>query len=131
MNGGNPSRPVVGHAHAAEASPRSAASRPRRPDGESRKNLTEDCLKLAANQIHELLRDFDPDAIKKGLSEKPETYLSLLRSLAGLSQGAFRFKQLRLEQTQRRAKARHGKVRRQGGLPAELRKQIERELKLL
>lgn len=94
--------------------------------------LHEANLHLAASQLYEVLTDFDPQALKELLAEKPENYANIANALAKLSKGNIevqKYKEANARALKVLEDAKRGADK--GGLSNETIERIERELKLL
>lgn len=95
--------------------------------------IHEAALQVAANQVYEVLMDYDLEQLKVKLEGDPENYSRLVSALARLSKGGLEFEKYRDQVRQRKdaiAKELEG-AKTKGGLAPETIQNIERELKLL
>jgi hypothetical protein len=61
-------------------------------------------LQLAASQIYQVLMDFDPKVLKKGLNRNGEGYARLVQMMARLSEGELKYERYRAEVATRKEK---------------------------
>ncbi len=94
--------------------------------------LYEGSLELAAACMFELLKNFDPRAVREQIEEDPAQFARILGIMARLSDGGLKYEKYRAQVAER--KTRLGRMLREAGdkgLTPERRAEIERELGLL
>jgi hypothetical protein len=83
-------------------------------------------LQLAASQLYDMLREFNPEVLKTLMHEKPEVYVRMVNALSRMSRGA-----LNLEALKDRVRDRLGQIAKNGAFTEETIRRMEEALNLL
>jgi Bacteriophage Mu, Gp27 len=92
-----------------------------------RGNVQEASLQYATSQLFSVVCQFDPEALRRKLLEKPEEYTRMLNTLARLSKGSVELEKFKLAASKVHSE---DLPRGEGGIRPETLERIKKELKL-
>ena len=89
-------------------------------------------LQLAASQIYQVLMDFDPKVLNKGLNRNGEGYARLVHVMARLTEGELKYERYRAEVAERKERIlKELQEAKEGGLTRARLRRIEGDLHLM